>query len=165
MNRKLRILTLGLLPLAGFGLCLVLGFDLTPARAGGLCPSHAQGTYITSNAEGNTVYAWSLSEKEPTVVCYNYQTGLAVRKSLKSLSEGGAKEKGGEPGAEPVPEPPEIEITGVIWTPNPETRVAFINGRPIREGEIFVTRTGKRYKVIEIKRTKEVDYEEVKEKD
>ncbi|MHC4781029.1 MAG: hypothetical protein ACYTFG_20845, partial [Planctomycetota bacterium] len=59
-------------------------------------------------------------------------------------------------------EQPEIVISAVIWTPDPLNRVAIINGETVREGEIFTTRTGKKYKVTEIKRSKDVEYHEVK---
>ena len=160
MNRNLRILGLALLPLAGFGLAVLLGFDAAPARAGGVCSTTAAGTYITSNQEGDTVYEWTLGEDRASVIRYNFQSGKAVQKDLGFVHTAGGRAVRQPSEAGPLSE---IVISGVIWTPDPANRVAIINGKTVREGEIFVTRSGKKYRVIEIKRSDDVEYREVKE--
>ncbi|MHC4779952.1 MAG: hypothetical protein ACYTFG_15375 [Planctomycetota bacterium] len=159
MKRNLRFLALACLPLAGFGLGWLGGIDLDPVQAGGVCPTAARGTYITSNQDGATVYEWNLASGDSSVTRYNFDTGVALRRNLRS-----PRSSGKEGGARPVVpvEQPEIVISGVIWTPDPLNRVAIINGETVREGEIFTTRTGKKYKVTEIKRSKDVEYHEVK---
>jgi hypothetical protein len=160
MNRNLRILGLALLPLAGFGLAVLAGFVAAPARAGGVCSTTAAGTYVTSNQEGDTVYEWSLNGERASVTRYNFQSGKAIQKVLGFVSTAGGKAVRQPTEAGPVAE---IVISGVIWTPDPANRVAIINGKTVREGEVFVTRSGKKYRVIEIKRSDEVEYREVKE--
>lgn len=161
MNRTLRILCIAALPVAGFVAAVLIGVDLAPAEAGGVAPVEGRTTFLTSSESGSTVYLWNLTPDESDVVRFDFTRGEAVHKTLTVRAEGGK-----EPGQieETIErETPEIDITGVIWTSDPETRVAIINGEPVREGETFRTRTGKTYRVTRIHRTEEVEYEEVKD--
>ncbi|GEM_PF-3057667 len=168
MTSNARLLVLLLLPLAGFALAALFWADLSPAQAGGVC-GKSNTAFITSGNDGQVLYEWNLGTKPPTVTRYHYPSGTFTRKTLTEAEA--EAEKAVPPvdtqappaeGAEPA-EKPEIEITGVIWTPNPATRVAFINGKTVQEGEIFETVSGKRYRVIEIKRTRDVVYREVED--
>jgi hypothetical protein len=90
------------------------------------------------------------------VLAYDFESGTYVRRelSLPAVEKPTEKPKKGKP--------KEINISGTIWTPEPAERVAIINGKTYREGETFTTKSGRRYKIIEIKPTNEVVYEEVK---
>jgi hypothetical protein len=164
MKSNIRLLAVLLLPLAGFGLAVLFSADLAPAEAGGVC-GKSNSAFITSGNDGQTLYEWNLGTTPPSVIRYHYPTGTFTKKDLRPgedvdlpVAEPEDPKKAAAP-----PKKPEVEITGVIWTPNPATRVAFINGKTVQEGEIFETASGKRYRVIEIKRTRDVVYREVKD--
>jgi hypothetical protein len=161
MNRNKRLAALATAALAGIALGVFAGSGIVPALAGGVCRG-AEGVTYTSNDAGDVLYEWHTERGKAQVIRYDYNTGTAIRRILVYRE------------AEPTPEPekpavegekPEIVITGVIWVADPEKRVAIINGKTYREGEVFVTRTGRRFRVLEIKRTEDVKYEEVTEEE
>jgi hypothetical protein len=158
MTRSKQLVGMAAAAALGLALAFLAERAIPPAQAGGVCEASPRNTYVTSNQDGNVLYEWTLGPN-PRVVIYYALEGLCVHKDLHAAP--GEKEP--KP-REVVPgqEGPEIVISGVIWTPNAETRIAIINGKSVREGEIFETRSGKKYKVVEIKRTEEVDYVEVK---
>jgi hypothetical protein len=141
---------------------IALGFfaerGMSPARAGGLTESSPRNTYVTSSQDGDVLYEWNVGARLQ-VVRYAWSNGSVLRQDLRA-PEGEKAPPRKEPGT--GEEGPEIVISGVIWTPNAETRVAIINGKSVREGETFQTRSGKKYKVVEIKKTEEVETVEVK---
>jgi hypothetical protein len=142
----------------GLGLGFVLERAIPPANAGGVCEGSLRHTYVTSSEDGSALYEWNVGPS-PAVVIYDARMGTAWRKDLRP-KEGEAAPPRKAPGAEG--ETPDIVISGVIWTPNAEDRVAIINGKSVREGEVFETKSGKKYKVVEIKRNEEVETVEVK---
>jgi hypothetical protein len=144
--------------IAGTAVALVLlGLWNAPeARAGGVCRGN-MGDFISSDDSGTRLYVWSLGTNPPQVYAYDFDTGTYTHKDL-SLP----RLRKPPPPEEKKPDK-EINVSGTIWTPDPEERVAIINGKTYREGEVFTTKSGKKYKIIEIKPTNEVEYKEIKD--
>jgi hypothetical protein len=134
---------------------LLIGPWGAPDARAGVCRGNT-GDYVSSDASGRQIYVWSFATNPPKVYAYDFDAGTYTHKDLslprKKVVEPTKKEKG---------EAKEVNISGTIWTPEPSERVAIINGKTYREGEVFQTKSGKRYKIIEIKPTNEVLYKEV----
>lgn len=161
MTRAQRWILFLSVPLAGFAAGTFFGLELDAARAGGVCQTPG-GNFITANADGDVIHEWITTPGRAQVIRYSFATGKAERKLL--VHEEATPAETEKPAAPPAAEEgPEVVISGVIWVSDPEKRVAIINGSPIREGEIFTTRSGRRYRVTEIKKSDEVAYEEVKD--
>lgn len=161
MQGRRRWVFWGMTAVAALAMGLFTGIELDSARAGGISQTPG-GNIVTANEAGDVLYEWILTPGHAEVVRYSYATGKAERRALTE------QEAAPVPEEKPTPPPAEVEkpeicITGVIWVADPEKRVAIINGAPVREGEIFETKSGKRYRVTEIKKTDEVAYEEVKD--
>jgi len=127
------------------------------AAAGGVCKGNL-GAYVTSDDSGKQLYVWHLTTNPPQVYAYSFDRGTYVHKDLSLPATPKADEE-----KKPPKKHKDINVSGTIWTPEPSERVAIINGKTYREGDVFTTKSGKKYKVVEIKPTNEVVYEEVKE--
>jgi hypothetical protein len=143
--------------ISGAAAVFVLLHPLGPpaAQAGGICKGN-MGDFVSSDADGKRIFVWSLGTNPPQVYAYDFESGTYTHKDLSlPRVKQPPKTKEKEPDKE-------INVSGTIWTPDPEERVAIINGKTYREGETFTTKSGKKYKIIEIKPTNEVVYREVK---
>ena len=144
---------------AGAALALLFAspFGAKDASAGGICRGNT-GDFISSDSTGKQIYVWSFGSNPPSVYAYDFDAGTFTHKdlSLPALR----KTEDGEKEVKPAKE---INVSGTIWTPEPSERVAIINGKTYREGEIFTTASGKKYKLVEIRPTNDIVYEEVKE--
>lgn len=145
---------------AGLGAAALLAgvFSSSDARAG-VCRGN-MGDYITSDATGRKLYVWSLTTNPPQVYAYDYEAGTFSHRDLSLPAKKAAPpEEDGKEGGKKGDK--DVNVSGTIWTPEPGERVAIINGKTYREGDVFTTASGKRYKVVEIKPTNEVVYKEV----
>ncbi len=144
---------------AGAALALLFAspFGAREASAGGICRGNT-GDFISSDSSGKQIYVWSLASNPPSVYAYDFDSGTFTHKelSLPAVRKDETAGKDDKPAKE-------IIVSGTIWTPEASERVAIINGKTYREGEVFTTASGKKYKLVEIKQTNEVVYEEVKE--
>ena len=140
---------------AGLVAGLALERSLPRADAGGVAQMSGFG-YVTSTHDGGAIYQWNLEGRAPKATKYDFETGTIVKRDLREVEAPPVKTAD-----KPPAETPEIHVSGVVWTPDPETRFAIINGKTVREGDVFETRSGKKYKVIEIKKSDDVEYREV----
>ncbi len=142
---------------AAFALVVAAPAGIRDASAGGVCKGNT-GDFISSDSTGKQIFVWSLSNNPPQVYAYDFESGTFTHKdlSLPAAKKDDAAAKEEKPAKEVV-------ISGTIWTPEAAERVAIINGKTYREGDVFTTASGKKYRVVEIKPTNEVIYELVKE--
>ena len=129
---------------------------LPAAFAGGGLVQDGPGRFWTSAPDGNAVYQWDLGGSAPEVTQYDWASGRAVTRLLARPTPAG-----GEGGAKPVEgATKELDVTGVIWTPDARSRTAIINGTIVREGESVAGRSGKRYKILAIHQDRDVEFQE-----
>ncbi|MCI0340816.1 MAG: hypothetical protein L0216_06635 [Planctomycetales bacterium] len=161
------VLAVAALAAAGLGVGLVSatgggsaggGRGILPlAHAGGGPTQEAPGVYLTSSPDGEALYRW---EGTPSgfyrVTRYDWTNGEAVTRELRVPRPAGAAPERREP--EPAKE---LDVRGIIWTPDAETRTGIVNGRLVKQGEVVTGLSGKKYRVVEIRQDGEVKFEEI----
>ncbi len=151
-------LTVGLVAASGGGSGSGgVGF-LPAALAGGGPTQESPGIYLTSSPDGEALYRW---EGTPSgfyrVTRYDWTNGEAVTRDLRAPRAPGAPAE--RPPAEPARE---LDVRGIMWTPDPQTRTCIVNGRIVTEGDVVAGHSGKKYKVVRIgQEVGSVKFEEV----